>query len=74
MTGRVNPQDFPGRSTAAEFETPSGPVLFVNHKPNWQVGYERERELQALGVARWIDQLAADRDARFFSDRSAYMC
>ena len=61
VTERVNPQDFPGRSTAAEFETPLGPVIFVNHKPNWQVGYERERELQALGVARWIDQLAADR-------------
>jgi endonuclease/exonuclease/phosphatase family metal-dependent hydrolase len=62
VTERVDPQDFPGRSTAAEFDTAVGPVLFVNHKPNWQIGYERERELQALGVARWIEELAADRD------------
>jgi endonuclease/exonuclease/phosphatase family metal-dependent hydrolase len=62
VTGRVDAQDFPGRSTAAEFATELGPVLFVNHKPNWQVGYERERELQALEVARWIERLVEDRD------------
>lgn len=62
VTERVRAQDFPGRSTAAEFETPVGPVLFVNHKPNWQVGYEPERELQALEAARWIEELAAGRD------------
>jgi hypothetical protein len=33
VTSRVDPADFVGRSTAAEFETPVGTVLFVNHKP-----------------------------------------
>jgi endonuclease/exonuclease/phosphatase family metal-dependent hydrolase len=62
VTERVDAQDFPGRATAAEFTTGLGPVLFVNHKPNWQIGYERERELQALEVARWIERLVGDRD------------
>jgi endonuclease/exonuclease/phosphatase family metal-dependent hydrolase len=62
VTERVDPNDFPGRSTAVEFATELGPVLLVNHKPNWQVGYERERELQALEVARWIERLVDDRD------------
>ncbi|MEU4605761.1 endonuclease/exonuclease/phosphatase family protein [Kribbella sp. NPDC023972] len=62
VTERVDPQDFPGRSTAAEFDTPVGPVLFVNHKPNWQVTYEHERELQAVAAARAIERLVAGRD------------
>jgi endonuclease/exonuclease/phosphatase family metal-dependent hydrolase len=61
VTDRVDPTDFPGRSMAAEFDTPVGPVLFVNHKPNWQITYERERELQALEAARAIERLVGDR-------------
>jgi endonuclease/exonuclease/phosphatase family metal-dependent hydrolase len=62
VTPRVDPDEFPGQATAAEFETPVGEVLFVNHKPNWQVTFERERELQALTTARWIEQRIAGRD------------
>ena len=41
---------------------PLGPLLFVHHKPNWQYGYERERELQAVTSARFVEELVADRD------------
>lgn len=41
---------------------PLGPLLFVHHKPNWQYGYERERELQAVTTARFVEALVADRD------------
>jgi endonuclease/exonuclease/phosphatase family metal-dependent hydrolase len=41
---------------------PLGPLLFVHHKPNWQYGYERERELQAVACARYVEELVADRD------------
>ncbi|WP_433017192.1 endonuclease/exonuclease/phosphatase family protein [Kribbella sp. CA-294648] len=62
VTERVDPEDFPGRSTVAEFDTPLGPVLFVQHKPDWQVDRERERELQAVTAAAKVEKLAADRD------------
>lgn len=31
---------------------PAGPLLFVNAKPSWQLSAERERELQAVALAR----------------------
>lgn len=36
---------------------PIGPLLFVNHFPNWQLAFEYERELQAVVVARAIEEL-----------------
>jgi endonuclease/exonuclease/phosphatase family metal-dependent hydrolase len=41
---------------------PLGPLLFVHHKPNWQYGYERERELQAVTTARFVEELVAGQD------------
>jgi endonuclease/exonuclease/phosphatase family metal-dependent hydrolase len=41
---------------------PLGPLLFVHHKPNWQHGWERERELQAVVAARFVEELVAGRD------------
>ena len=38
---------------------PIGPMIFVNHFPNWQLNFERERELQALAAARLIEYRAA---------------
>lgn len=35
---------------------PVGPVLFVNHFPNWQLQYELERELQAVAAASAIEE------------------
>jgi endonuclease/exonuclease/phosphatase family metal-dependent hydrolase len=62
VTERVEPVDFVGRSTLAEYDTPVGRVLLAHHKPNWQITYERERELQALVTARRIEERVAARD------------
>jgi endonuclease/exonuclease/phosphatase family metal-dependent hydrolase len=62
VTDRVDPADFVGRATAVEVDTAAGRVLFVNHKPSWQLTRERERELQAVGTARAVEELAGDRD------------
>jgi len=40
---------------------PIGPLLFVNHKPNFELALEHERELQALATATHLERLAADR-------------
>jgi endonuclease/exonuclease/phosphatase family metal-dependent hydrolase len=42
---------------------PFGELLFANHLPSWQLQYEHERELQALAAARFLEELAGDRDA-----------
>jgi endonuclease/exonuclease/phosphatase family metal-dependent hydrolase len=40
---------------------PLGPLLFVNHLPNWQLNFERERELQAVATARFLEGLVGGR-------------
>ncbi len=35
---------------------PIGPLLCVNHFPNWQLNLERERELQAVAAARFVEE------------------
>lgn len=35
---------------------PIGPLLFVNHLPNWQLTFEHERELQTVLAARTIEE------------------
>jgi len=51
---------FPCTTLIAEVMTPAplGPLLFVNHFPNWQLDFEHERELQAVATARCIEELA----------------
>ncbi|NUR72762.1 MAG: endonuclease/exonuclease/phosphatase family protein [Hamadaea sp.] len=51
-----------GSATLAEVEAPEpiGRLLFVHHKPSWEVGLERERELQAVTTARAVLELAGD--------------
>jgi endonuclease/exonuclease/phosphatase family metal-dependent hydrolase len=44
-----------------EVPGPIGPLLFVNHLPDWQLAHERERELQAVRVAARIEALVAER-------------
>ena len=39
---------------------PIGPLLFVNHLPNWQLTHEHE--LQTVVVARAIEEIAEERD------------
>jgi endonuclease/exonuclease/phosphatase family metal-dependent hydrolase len=43
---------------------PIGPLLFVNHLPNWQLTFERERELQTAIVGRLIEEISEGRDLR----------
>ena len=41
---------------------PVGPLLFVNHLPNWQLTFEHERELQTVVAGRAIEEVADGRD------------
>jgi endonuclease/exonuclease/phosphatase family metal-dependent hydrolase len=45
-----------------ELPPPFGLSVFVHHKPTYQVGYARERELQAVACARFVEGQAASRD------------
>lgn len=40
---------------------PIGPLLFVNHLPNWQLSFEYERELQTVIAARTVEESLAGR-------------
>jgi endonuclease/exonuclease/phosphatase family metal-dependent hydrolase len=54
---------FPCVTLVAEVQAPPpiGPVVFATHKPNFQLALERERELQAVAAAAFLDRLAAER-------------
>jgi endonuclease/exonuclease/phosphatase family metal-dependent hydrolase len=53
---------FPCAALLAEIAAPEpvGPLLFVNHFPNWQLDQERERELQTTVVARAIERYVGE--------------
>jgi endonuclease/exonuclease/phosphatase family metal-dependent hydrolase len=40
---------------------PLGPVLLVHHKPSYEYGFARERELQAARTAAFVEELVAGR-------------
>jgi endonuclease/exonuclease/phosphatase (EEP) superfamily protein YafD len=40
---------------------PYGLTLVVHHKPTYEVGYSRERELQAVAAARFVEEQLAGR-------------
>jgi endonuclease/exonuclease/phosphatase family metal-dependent hydrolase len=40
---------------------PIGPLLFVNHLPNWQLNFEYERELQSVVAACFIEERMAQK-------------
>src|SRR5689334_19587770 len=46
---------------AIDVQPPLGPLLFVHHKPAWQVGYAAERERQAVTCARFVEEQLAGR-------------
>jgi endonuclease/exonuclease/phosphatase family metal-dependent hydrolase len=56
--------EFPCTTLVAEVQAPEplGPLLFVNHFPNWQLDFEFEREQQTVAAARFIDEVRAGRD------------
>jgi endonuclease/exonuclease/phosphatase family metal-dependent hydrolase len=56
--------DFACTTLMAEVPAPDpiGPLLFVDHVPNWQLDYERERELQAVTAAQAVEDRVSGRD------------
>lgn len=52
----------------AAVDAPVGPVLLVHHKPSYQWGYARERELQAVRTAREVEAVAAGRHVVVLGD------
>lgn len=50
--------DFACGTLVAEITAPSGRLVFANHLPNYQLAFERERELQAVVAARFLEQYA----------------
>ena len=65
--------DFACTTLVAEISAPEpvGPLVFVDHVPSWQLQFERERELQALAAARFVEELAGDRHVIFAGDFTA---
>lgn len=53
---------FPCATLIAEVVAPQpvGPLLFVNHFPNWQLNLEYERELQSVAAAQSMEAQAAE--------------
>jgi hypothetical protein len=64
-TPRVDPSELVGRIAVAEVLAPDpvGSLLFAHHNSSWQLGFEHERELQAVAAARFVEQLVGERDA-----------
>lgn len=58
VTSRTSASGFPCGTLLAEVIAPDpvGPLLFVNHFPNWQLDFAYERELQAVIVALAIEE------------------
>jgi hypothetical protein len=63
LTGRGDDLPWAAAVTAEVLlPEPFGPTLFAHHKPAYQVGYARERELQAVASARFVETQVAGRD------------
>ncbi len=41
---------------------PVGSLLFAHHNSSWQLGFEHERELQAVAAERFAEPLVGERD------------
>lgn len=56
--------DFACTTFIAEIDAPApfGPILLVNHFPDWQLDDEHERELQAVIAARHVEETVANTD------------
>lgn len=77
--------DFACGTLVAEIAVPAGRLIFANHLPNYQLAFEREREMQAVVAARFLEKyeeshvvLAGDFDAdpaatsiRFWTGRTS---
>jgi endonuclease/exonuclease/phosphatase family metal-dependent hydrolase len=58
-------REFPwGGAVVAEIHVPGlGPLVVAHHKPCYQLGFERERELQAVATAQLVERLVAEPSA-----------
>jgi endonuclease/exonuclease/phosphatase family metal-dependent hydrolase len=63
VTHRVDAGEFPGSLLAARVEPPPpyGALWFASPKPSFRLGHERERELQAVGMATRLEELVRQR-------------
>lgn len=54
----------PSRMAVAEVLAPGtlGSLLIAHHNASWQLGFERERELQAVATARYVEEVANRQD------------
>ena len=64
-TSRVTPRVEPSEIAVAEILAPGplGKLLFAHHNASWQLGFERERELQAVAASRFVEDLLGGREA-----------
>jgi endonuclease/exonuclease/phosphatase family metal-dependent hydrolase len=62
-TLHVSPRVEPSEIAVAEILAPGalGTLLFVHHNASWQLGFEHERELQAVAVSRLVEELLGKR-------------
>ena len=63
-TFHVTPRVEPSETAVAEIMAPGplGTLLFAHHNAAWQLGFEHERELQAVASARLVEDLLAERE------------
>jgi len=64
-TLRVTPRVGPSEVAVAEILAPDTlgrTLLFAHHNSSWQLGFERERELQAVAASRFIEELVGKRE------------
>jgi endonuclease/exonuclease/phosphatase family metal-dependent hydrolase len=63
-TLRITPRADPSEIAVAEIPAPGalGTLLFVHHNASWQLGFERERELQAVAASRLVEGLLGKRE------------
>jgi endonuclease/exonuclease/phosphatase family metal-dependent hydrolase len=48
-------------TVVVEVDGPEGPVVIAHHKPSWQRDREREREVQAVAAARFVEGVVDSR-------------
>jgi len=63
-TLHVTPRIDPSEIAVAEILAPGplGTLLFAHHNPSWQLGFEHERELQAVASSRFVEDLLGERE------------
>ncbi len=63
-TLHVTPRVDPSEIAVAEIQAPGplGTLLFAHHNPSWQLGFEHERELQAVAASRLVEDLLGKRE------------